>query len=90
MNRSKCHPGSSQESCRLRRFRYGTCEHAQSCDICGATKPAVKRLCIDHDHSTGRCRGTLCVKCNVLVGFYEKLQDGMLLEKVKKYVNTIR
>lgn len=36
---------------------FGTCE------ICGG-EPDKHRLCIDHDHATGKIRGLLCQGCN--------------------------
>ncbi len=30
---------------------------------------------IDHDHETGRVRGILCNRCNMMVGWYEAIPD---------------
>ena len=43
------------------------------CAICGKPesctfKDVIKRLSVDHDHSTGKIRGLLCDKCNRLLG----------------------
>lgn len=50
------------------------------CAIC--TLPSNKRLCVDHDHKSGKVRGLLCHKCNVALGL---LQDNVtfLLQAVK-------
>jgi hypothetical protein len=43
------------------------------CDICGvfiprgSTKPG-RGMNVDHDHSSGKVRGTLCVRCNLSLG----------------------
>jgi hypothetical protein len=44
--------------------RYG-----EQCGICGAG-PKTRRLHRDHDHSTGRVRGLLCFRCNVVLRGY--------------------
>jgi hypothetical protein len=39
-------------------------ESIKGCENCGSTH----RLCVDHDHETGRVRGILCHGCNVALG----------------------
>lgn len=61
------------------------------CEICGKTaqevtkwdsKFAVKNLCIDHDHTTGKFRGLLCQICNRQLGWYENNK-----ENIQKYLD---
>jgi hypothetical protein len=62
---------------------------SNSCDICGKGetrkhKGKVKRLCIDHDHVTGKVRGVLCHDCNTGIGL---LRDSIeLIEKARDYL----
>ncbi len=47
-----------------------------SCNCCGeALKRAERRL--DHDHATGKYRGTLCNKCNTGMGLLGDTIDGL-------------
>lgn len=55
------------------------------CAICA--KPH-KRLVIDHDHTTRRVRGVLCIGCNTFVGYLEK--RGALLERARKYMKETK
>lgn len=50
-------------------------EQNNRCKIC--KKEFVNSLLrhIDHDHKTGRVRGILCNKCNLMIGWYESIPD---------------
>ena len=42
------------------------------------------RLCVDHDHLTGKVRGLLCIKCNSAIG--ELRDDPNLVRAAKVYL----
>lgn len=44
----------------------------------------VRRLAVDHDHSTGMIRRLLCMRCNLTLGMAEKRKDD--LSKMLKYI----
>lgn len=47
-----------------------------SCEICGKSIIDLnKNLAIDHDHSTSKFRGLLCMNCNANLGWFEKYKD---------------
>jgi hypothetical protein len=52
------------------------------CAICRET--SATRLCIDHDHATGRVRKLLCHSCNV--GLSRFRDNPALLEKAAEYI----
>ena len=52
------------------------------CAICKTE--TIHRLCIDHDHETGKVRGLLCHNCNLGLGHF---QDSILyLESAVNYL----
>jgi len=72
--RRKSHPDVVRQN--WERSKYGASKEdlgASSCVICGSSR----RLCIDHDHVTGKIRGVLCTKCNAGLGMFEDDADRM-------------
>lgn len=47
------------------------------CGICG--EPSLRRLAVDHDHSTGKIRGLLCTGCNLGIGNFKEDINRMAL-----------
>lgn len=57
---------------------------ARGCHICGVKTNLRRRFNVDHDHRTGRVRGVLCDRCNLVLG---KIQDSPeLLAKMINYL----
>lgn len=57
------------------------------CAICTVHQDALdKRLCVDHDHSTGVVRGLLCFHCNTGLGHFR--DDPVFLERAADYMRT--
>jgi len=55
------------------------------CFICERhEREFTKRLCVDHNHTTGEIRGALCTYCNHRVVGQHK--DGELLRKIANYI----
>lgn len=59
------------------------------CMVCGQTASEHKQhtgkfLCVDHDHITGKVRGLLCHRCNLVVGRMEDNPD--LLVRAASYL----
>lgn len=60
-------------------------EQKGCCDICNKHQSELKAgLCVDHNHTTGKVRGLLCVNCNQAIGkLYENVE---FMENAIKYI----
>lgn len=54
------------------------------CAICEKPEPPIRRLAVDHSHTTGVVRGLLCNKCNRGLGYFKDSCD--LLSKAVIYL----
>ena len=59
---------------------YAALKHQRGCvcEICGkalADNESGTEVCVDHSHRTGKVRGILCQRCNLLLGTVEKYYD---------------
>jgi len=51
------------------------------CNLCGTSE----NLCVDHCHTTGKVRGCLCIRCNVVLGQYE----NYILPNIDKFTQYL-
>ena len=48
------------------------------CAVCGIEESKLKKkLCIDHNHTTGNVRGLLCPNCNMALGLLKDNKDNI-------------
>lgn len=69
------------------RLKYGLTEKEYNkiykdqngkCAICGMPESELKKkLCVDHDHKTGKVRGLLCTLCNQALGSFKDNQSNI-------------
>jgi hypothetical protein len=70
-------------------------EQGNKCAICGVIESAVKmgggKLCIDHNHKTGKVRGLLCGQCNSALGHFNESIEILnnAIEYIKKHESEI-
>lgn len=92
-------PTPDQNRARRIKHRYGitvekyeamVAERGNLCDICGQPPTGNNtrahwggKLCIDHDHDTGKVRGLLCNNCNLTVGYGK---TAGILERASSYL----
>ncbi len=55
------------------------------CAICRRERLGKRKLCVDHDHATGKVRGLLCTVCNSALGFIESPRYERALEYLKRF-----
>lgn len=56
------------------------------CKIC--SQPSHRRLCVDHDHTTGKVRGLLCDPCNRGLGLFR--DNPELLRDAADYLGLVQ
>lgn len=73
-----------------RRYKLTREAHAEmvaeqngACKIC-ATR--MKRVNVDHCHSTGRVRGLLCQRCNIRLGVIESADFNVWVKTARLYI----
>lgn len=55
-------------------------EQDGKCAICFSDKPGSthhKRFCVDHNKTTGKVRGLLCIKCNTGIGLLQESPENL-------------
>ena len=62
----------------------GTCFICGQPEIVKSALGATRRLCVDHDHKTGKIRRLLCQKCNKVLGVID--DDIEYLENLIDYL----
>ena len=55
----------------------------QGCEVCGRRDG---KICVDHDHVTGKFRGILCANCNLALGYVA--DSPGTLQKLITYLET--
>lgn len=63
-------------------------EQGGGCRICGTKEPLTKNrnnFVVDHCHKTGRVRGLLCVRCNLLISYAD--DDPVVLAAAIRYLS---
>lgn len=61
-------------------------EQDSICAICGSINSDGRRLCVDHNHETGKIRKLLCHCCNSLVGYAK--EDIIILRSTINYLEN--
>lgn len=55
-------------------------DQGNACAICKEIKP----LCVDHSHTSGKCRGLLCHKCNKAIGLLN--DNPYIMQSAREYL----
>ena len=53
---------------------------SEQCEICGS----IGRICFDHNHKTGKFRGWICWRCNIVLGLMK--DNTELLRAMMEYL----
>ena len=58
-------------------------QHDGKCALCATSSPGGRGWQIDHDHTTGRVRGVLCLICNTRLGWFEQVGITAIIAYLK-------
>ena len=97
-SRQEANPGAERSRELRRRFGLSVEDYERMlkesgnvCAVCKQPETAttaqagtIRRLAIDHNHTTGQLRGLLCFRCNSVVGKIEERLD--LLDAIRDYL----
>lgn len=85
MNRYTTSMVTTKYGLTLEQFNQMYEEQGGQCAIC-STKVEDSKICVDHNHNTGRVRRLLCHNCNVILG--HAFEDPSILIKCAEYLNA--
>ena len=74
----------SQYGLTLEQFDLLSKSQNYECRICNRKI----KLCVDHDHKTGKVRGLLCSRCNRCIGQFE--ENVIFLKNAIKYIKETK
>lgn len=52
----------------------------EQCEVCGS----IGRICFDHNHTTGKFRGWICARCNIVLGLVK--DNSELLKSLSEFL----
>jgi len=67
-------------------YNYRLAAQDGCCALC--LQMFTSRVCIDHDHETGKVRALLCINCNAALGKFQ--DDPALIRRAAEYVERFR
>lgn len=70
----------------IRAAQHGVCAICNRPETRRTRTTTASDLCVDHDHSTGKVRGLLCVKCNAAIGHLN--DDPVLARSLAAYLEA--
>ena len=53
------------------RYQLMFAEQKGVCKLCGKPEKKIRKLAVDHCHTTGKVRGLLCMECNTGLGKFK-------------------
>lgn len=71
-----------------KRFREMEATQDGKCAACGRIPSKGRKLCVDHNHTTGAVRGLLCFRCNYGLGWFK--DDAQVLTALSNYLAAER